>query len=320
MNRLKDINWNHLYCFYEVAKAQSLKLGAKSLGAAPSTISEQIKKLEDKFSKKLFNRSSKGLTLTNDGLKLFERTKSIFEEGSKLLEEISDDSVGGYPVKIGIDETLSYDLANEFASQYWDYYTHYGTVNTVRQSEHETLIENLIQGNIDWGISAKMPQRKSLSCAEIGSFEIVFCCSDELYNKFKNKYDILSNIPFALTNLDESVVKLIDQYLRQNGVVPKERIFSDHDGFLQKLCQRGRCVMCLPKNPLEDYAGLKTFSLKGDFKITLYAIWKKSDEGLISIAKLKELIESNLSNIPIRYEDVDLQIEVSEVTEELLKK
>lgn len=320
MNRLKDINWNHLYCFYEVAKAQSLKLGAKSLGAAPSTISEQIKKLEDKFSKKLFNRSSKGLTLTNDGLKLFERTKSIFEEGSKLLEEISDDSVGGYPVKIGIDETLSYDLANEFASQYWDYYTHYGTVNTVRQSEHETLIENLIQGNIDWGISAKMPQRKSLSCAEIGSFEIVFCCSEELYNKFKNKYDILSNIPFALTNLDESVVKLIDQYLRQNGVVPKERIFSDHDGFLQKLCQRGRCVMCLPKNPLEDYAGLKTFSLKGDFKITLYAIWKKSDEGLISIAKLKELIESNLSNIPIRYEDVDLQIEVSEVTDELLKK
>lgn len=320
MNKLKDINWNHLYCFYEVAKAQSLKHGAKVLGAAPSTISEQIKKLEQKFEKKLFNRSSKGLLLTTEGHQLYERTKPIFEEGSKLLEEISDDSIGGYPVNIGIDETLSYDLANEFASQYWDYYTHYGTVNTVRQSEHETLIQNILQSNIDWGISVKKPQRKSLAYAEIGSFEIVFCCSTELYSKFKNKHDLISNIPFALTNIDESVIKLIDQHMRQNGVVPKERIFSDHDGFLQKLCQRGRCVMCLPKNPLEDYAGLKTFSLEGDFKISLYAIWKKADEGLISIIKLRELINSKLSSIPIRYEDVDLQIEVSEVTDELLKK
>jgi LysR family transcriptional activator of nhaA len=117
MERLKDINWNHLYCFYEVARAQSIKQGAKVLGTAPSTISEQIKKLEENFSQKLFHRSSKGLNLTIDGQKLFDRTRNIFEEGSKLLEEVSEGTIGGYPVRIGIDDTISYDLANEFASQ-----------------------------------------------------------------------------------------------------------------------------------------------------------------------------------------------------------
>jgi LysR family transcriptional activator of nhaA len=320
MNRLKDINWNHLYCFYEVARAQSIKKGAKILGTAPSTVSEQIKKLEETFSQTLFNRSSKGLSLTVDGHKLFDRTRNIFEEGSKLLEEVSEGIIGGYPVKIGIDDTISYDLANEFASQYWDYYTMYGTVNTVRQEEHSVLVDNVIKGNIDWGISVHKPKRKNINYQEIGSFELVFCCANELYNKFKNKEDILINIPFAENSWDTNLSKLITMYLRKNGIVPKEKIYSDHSGFLQKLCKRGRCVMCIPANPLEKYDEFKTFKLNDPLKITLYAIWRKSDENLVSIQKLKELISSKISHTPFRYKDIDLQIEVSEVSEELLTK
>ena len=185
MNKLKDINWNHLYCFFEVARHQSLKRGAEEIGVASSTISAQIKMLEEKFNTKLFHRSSKGLSLTTEGQNLFEKAKVIFEEGSKLLEHYSEDAVGGYPVSIGIEETISYDLATEFASQYWDSYTHYGIVNTVRQSDYDVLIDNLGNGKIDWGISLRKPKRKSLSFQEIGSFEIVFCCSKELFDKFK---------------------------------------------------------------------------------------------------------------------------------------
>lgn len=320
MQKLSDINWNHLYYFYEVAKAQSLKKGAESVGAASSTISEQLKKLETKLGKKLFNRSAKGLTLTSEGQVLFDRTKTIFEEGSKLLEEISDNSLGGYPVKIGIDETISYDLANEFASQYWDYYTKFGTVNTVRQSDHDVLIQNLDQGSIDWGISTIKPKRRSLSYAEIGSFEVVFCCSKELYERFIDPVDLLNNIPFAESSWDKVLNISVYKYLRRNGVVPKEKILSDHGGFIEKLCARGRCVSYIAKNPLEDYKDLKTFSLDQPLSITLYAIWKKSDENLISIIKLKDLIKSKLAHLPHRYSDVDLQIEVSEVSDELLKK
>ncbi|POB13388.1 LysR family transcriptional regulator [Halobacteriovorax sp. DA5] len=318
LEKLKDINWNHLYCFYEVAKVQSLKKGAEIIGTSSPTLSEQLKRLENKFNMKLFNRSSKGLSLTPEGLQLFERTKGIFEEGSKLLEHFSEDVVGGYPVSIGIEETISYDLATEFASQYWDLYTKYGTVNTIRQADHEVLVDNILRGNIDWGISLRKPKRKSLNVAEIGSFEIVFCCSTELYDKFKDEKDLLVNIPFAESNWDKNLNRVIYQHLRKNGVVPKEKVYSDHIDFVHKLCLRGRCVMFLPKNPLEEYLGLKTFNLGEPLKMSLYAIWKKSDEGLISIRKLQELFQSKLSNVPDRYEDVDLQIEVSDVSDDLL--
>ncbi|MCT4640707.1 MAG: LysR substrate-binding domain-containing protein, partial [Bacteriovoracaceae bacterium] len=187
------------------------------------------------------------------------------------------------------------------------------------QANHGVLVESIEKGNIDWGISIQKPKRQSLDYAQIGSFEVVFCCAQELYERFIDPVDLLNNIPFGETNWDRTLNNAIYKYLRRNAVIPREKILSDHGGFLQKLCARGRCVTYLAKNPLKEYEGLKTFTLDEPLKVTLYAIWKKSDEGLISILKLKELIQSNLTSLPHRYEDVDLQIEISEVSDDLLK-
>ncbi len=318
MKKLKDINWNHLYAFHEVAKVQSLKKGAKGIGLASSTLSEQLKKFEENLEVRLFIRSSKGLSLTQEGIKLFERSKVIFEEGNKLLEQFSDEIVGGYPVNIGIEETVSSDLSTEFASQYWDLYTKYGTVNTVREVGHEALVESLVRGNIDWGISTRPPRRKTIEHAEIGSFEIVFCCAKNLYQKFKDKKDILINIPFAESSWDKTLNKSIYKHMRKFNIVPKEKISSDHRGFVDKLCERGRCVMFIPQNPLANYTKLETFTLDEPIRISLYAIWKKGDESMISISTLQKLIESKITNLPIRYDDIDYQIEVSDVSKEKL--
>lgn len=319
LKKLKDVNWNHLYCFYEVAKAKSLKDGIKVLGVASSTASEQIKKLEEAIGTKLFNRSSRGLILTKEGERLFNHTKDVFEAGSRLLDDISTSDVGGYPVTVGIEETVSYSVATEFCSQYWDFYTQFGTVNTARQYEHDQLIENLKTGNIDWGISLRAPNRKSLNYAKIGSFELVFCCSKDLYDQFLNKEDILRNIPLAQITWDGTLNETILNYLKNQEIQPKEFIQSDHIEYVKKLCLRGRCVMAVAENPMEDYEGLKKFIVGHPLMVNLYAIWPKKKENLISIKKLKDLINSNLENVPGQYEDHSYQIEVSEVSEELLK-
>ena len=77
--------------------------------------------------------------------------------------------------------------------------------------------------------------------------------------------------------------------------------------------------MFLPKNPLEDYKGLMTFQLEKPLRVSLYAVWEENSEGLVAIRKLKELLQSKLSSVPSRYQDVDFQIEVSDVSDELLE-
>jgi len=319
LEQLKEINWNQLYYFYEVARSSSLKEAASKLKMAPSTLSEHLKKLETKFQKKFFIRSSKGLELNSEGFKLLDQVKPIFETGSKLLDHYSSDEIGGYPVNVGIEDTISTELACSFTSQFWDLYAQFGTVNTSRQDVHELLIDNLLKGNIDWGISVREPKRKSLNYSEIGSFEVLFACSEELYGKFKDKKDLLINIPFAATNRDKRLNKAVAGYLREKASIPRETIYSDHPQFLRDLCERGRCVMFMPENPLDNYEGIKTFKFSDPLRIKIYAIWKKSDEQLISIQKLQELIKSKISQLPKRYEDVDLQIEASDIPDDLLK-
>jgi DNA-binding transcriptional LysR family regulator len=317
LQNLKDINWNHLYYFYEVSRLQSLKKTAEALGLAPSTLSEKLKKLEQSFERRLFKRSSKGLMLTDEGQKLYERVYKLFEDGSRLLEHYSVNAVGGYAVNVGIEETVLNDVATDFALQYWDLYAEFGTVNTIRKYEHDILVEDLISGNIDWGISLRKPKRRSLGWAEIDSFELVFCCAEELFDKFKDKKDIIANIPFRESNRDKTLNFVIYQYLRKQGVLPKEKIYSDHPDFIKKLCQRGRCVTFMPENPNDNYDGLKMFKLEQPLRISVYAIWKKSEEGLVSIQKLRHLIEA--SALPKNYEDIDFQIEASNISKDLLK-
>jgi len=319
LKKLKDINWNHLYCFYEVSKAKGLKEGAKVLGIAPSTGSEQIKKLEESFGLKLFNRSGRGLMLTKDGENLFEHARGVFEAGSKLLDDLGTNDIGGYSVNVGIEETVSYSLATEFCSQYWDIYTPFGTVNTCRQYDHDQMVDNILTNNIDWGISTRPPTRKSIKYSRIGSFELIFCCSTELYNQFIHKEEIINNIPLAQLSFDRGLNEDIINFLKNYNIRPKEFIISDHIEYLLKLCTRGRCVFPIAENPLEDYDGLTKFRIENPINVHLYALWNEKNENLISIKKLKDLINSKLEQLPSNYEDHSYQIEVSDVSEELLK-
>lgn len=320
MKKLKEINWNHLYCFYEIAKGQSLKDASAHLGVAPSTMSEQLKKLEAKLGLSLFTRTSKGLMLTRDGEKVYEHCREIFEAGSRLLDNISHSEIGGYPVTVGIEETLSYDVSTEFISQYWDLFAPFGTVNTSGEKEHDHLVESLLTGAIDWGISLKEPSRKSISSAKIGAFDVVFCCSKELFNRFYDPKDILRNIPLAISSWDNKLNRTIERYLREEAIHPKEYLRSDHLEYIRKLCFRGRCVMFEANNPMQSYPELERFHVGKPLRINLFALWKSENENMISIKKLKELIYSHSGDVPDRYTDHGLQIEVSEVSDDLLKE
>lgn len=78
--------------------------------------------------------------------------------------------------------------------------------------------------------------------------------------------------------------------------------------------------MAIADNPIKKYPALEKFQLKRPLKISFFALWKDRDKGKMAIQKLNTLIQSKLTQFPARYEDVGLQIEVSEISEDLLKK
>ncbi|MEZ4741864.1 MAG: LysR family transcriptional regulator [Bdellovibrionota bacterium] len=320
MKTLKDVNWNQVYCFYEVARKLSMKEAAQLLKVASPTVSEQIKRLEDLIGVTLFHRYPRRLELTNEGTALFKCAKEMFEAGGKFLDTISPDSIGGYNVRVGIQETLAASIGIEFINQYWDLFAPYGTVSTVREVLFESLIEKLIQGHFDWGISFEQPRSQRLNFCEVASSELVFCCSPRIYKKFKHREDIIRSIPIARSTWDNVLNEAVADAFRLQSIYPNEIIESDHHQFIIGLAQRGRCVAVFPKETIKTASwgkSLKAFSLEQPIKMQLYAIWAKGLEKMISIKKLTQLL--NMSEKPDVMKDPDLQIKVGGVKDVLLE-
>ena len=61
---------------------------------------------------------------------------------------------------------------------------------------------------------------------------------------------------------------------------------SDHFDYTSKLCHRGRCVTYVADNPFGEFSGLKRFYMGSPVTVELFAVWRRSDEQMISNKKV----------------------------------
>lgn len=112
------MNFNQLRIFYSVTKNKSVTLAAKELYLTQPAVSIQIHLLEDDYGVKLFNRSGKGITTTEEGNLLFsyaEKILNLSDETDEALRQIKSLERG--KVKIGAGRTIgAYYLPQLFES------------------------------------------------------------------------------------------------------------------------------------------------------------------------------------------------------------
>ena len=93
--------------FYAVANTGNISKAAKELYISQPAISKSIQKLEENVGVKLFDRSSRGVSLTPEGQLLYTHVKSAFETltlgEDKLRRSIA---LGMGNLTIGVSATL----------------------------------------------------------------------------------------------------------------------------------------------------------------------------------------------------------------------
>jgi len=83
----------HLAVFADVVRAGSFSAAARKRATVPSSIQRQIDTLERSLETPLFTRSTRALTLTDAGQRLFERAQRILDDLVDIRAEVS--SLGG---------------------------------------------------------------------------------------------------------------------------------------------------------------------------------------------------------------------------------
>lgn len=74
-------NWNELAVFAHVVRAGGFSAAADELGLAKATVSEHVRRLEQRLGVRLLKRSTRSLSLTEAGAACFRHSERIVDEG-----------------------------------------------------------------------------------------------------------------------------------------------------------------------------------------------------------------------------------------------
>ena len=84
------MNMSDFATFFAVARNQSFRAAGDELGLSSSAISHNIKTLEQRLKIRLFNRTTRSVSLTEAGSNLYEQLRPAFDEIQIMLDEMND--------------------------------------------------------------------------------------------------------------------------------------------------------------------------------------------------------------------------------------
>lgn len=83
-------NYNELNYFITIAEAKSFIGAAKSLGVSSSALSHSMRNLETRLNLRLFNRTTRSLSLTEAGEQLYKQLAPLFKQINEEVNALGD--------------------------------------------------------------------------------------------------------------------------------------------------------------------------------------------------------------------------------------
>lgn len=237
-----NINLNLYRYFYEVAKYESFSKAANSLMISQPSLSYSIKVLEEQLNKQLFIRNNHKISLTNEGLEIYNKLKKIFVE----LDSITNNDELSGKVILGVRSAYaSYILPfyiNELNKIYPDIKIEFFIAKS------NVLLKMLNNQEIDIMIDEEKYFGEYES-NETYPFENILFTTNEKYNELNTEVNIdyfeknflyltknnkISHIvtekyPSIKTKIMESTPIMVNKIKNDNaiGLVPKMLIISE---------------------------------------------------------------------------------------------
>jgi len=114
---------NELLAFQQVARHLSFKQAAEELNLTPSTLSHLIRTFEERLKTRLFNRTTRSVSLTEAGQVLFGQVGTILQNLSQAVENLdADDDQPHGRVRISVNEIAAPILLDRLGVEFQQRY------------------------------------------------------------------------------------------------------------------------------------------------------------------------------------------------------
>ena len=183
--------------FLETAREGNMTRAAERLAVSQSTLSKQLKLLEEELGKKLFIRHSFSIELTEEGMLLRKHTEDLLSMADKILEEFRslDDILGG-DLYFGCAESFLICYLARMLKICKEQYP--GLRYHISSGDTEQVTEKLDKGLLDFGIIVEQPnpdKYHALTFPEADRWALVMPEHCELAKKEKIVFEDLLGLP-----------------------------------------------------------------------------------------------------------------------------
>lgn len=292
-----NVNLEYYKIFYHVAQCQSITGAAGELCISQPAVSQALKQLEQSLGAKLFMRTAKGVTLTNEGQTLFSYVKNGYEQiqlGEQKLQEMLDMKRG--EIRIGAsDMTLQFYLL-PYLRKYHHLYPDIKV--TVTNAPTPQTIEHLRAGRIDFGIvSQPFPEEAHLRILPVREIQDVFVAGAKFWNYKKQmlRYEELMKMPIICLESDTSTRTYVDTFLAENGVQLEPEFELATSDIIVQFVLQNLGIGCVVQDFAQRYIDTdELFVLQFDKQIPKRQICVVNDERLplsVAAGKLMELLK-----------------------------
>ncbi len=102
----RNLNLDLLRCFVTIADLGSFTKAGERLGRTQSTISLQVKRLEDQLGRPVFVRTARSLELTAEGQRLLGPARQLLRLNDAALAELFEPDIAG-TIRLGVPEDFA---------------------------------------------------------------------------------------------------------------------------------------------------------------------------------------------------------------------
>ncbi len=263
--------------FAAVCEYGSIIRASEMLHISQPTISMSIRDLEHEFGITLFNRVSKKLVLTQEGIYVYQQVSDILKRIQVLSVYMNDMGTQNRPLTIGIPSIAG---AFIFSHVLKDFRSEHPEIALDILKCDSTSISDLLNNNtLSIGISVeKDTLNEELESHRILSSDFYFCVGKDhpLAKKDSISIEDLADTPIILNNSKSYLTVEIKERFYRSNIKPNIITFAPEVALVQVMLRDNKCGTFFYKELADSIPDIVSIPLADPLHVSFSLYWNKN--------------------------------------------
>ncbi|MGN7934047.1 LysR family transcriptional regulator [Pseudomonas mediterranea] len=288
----------HLRYFSMLAETLSFTRAAEKSHVTQSTLSHQIKQLEDELGIRLFERIGKKVVITEAGDALLTELQPALRQIDKAIKglQASPGSVSG-ELRIGATHTFNSQLVPQCVALFHERFPE--TKIFVQELSQALIVQQLEAGNLDLGIAYRPLDRNDLWFEPLYNEELLLVVSERhpLAGRKRVRMVELHGVSMVLLSSVYSTRLMLDECFQAAGAEPQVIVEMNSITPMVELIRQSQLAGIVGKTGILDTKGLSFVALEHPTPIrTPGLLWLRGGQSTSVGANFAKILKRQLTN------------------------